>query len=100
MNIADLRAKIRDIRDFPTEGILFKDITTLLKDGPADRAARGPHRRRGVPDRARLPPRPREAQELPAPFPHRLRLRRHHRWESRHGSLSCAVAPRSWPAPS
>src|SRR5437773_6504546 len=35
MNIADLRAKIRDIEDFPTEGILFKDITTLLKDGPA-----------------------------------------------------------------
>src|SRR2546430_16241974 len=35
MNIADLRAKIRDIRDFPTEGILFKDITTLLKDGHA-----------------------------------------------------------------
>src|SRR6185436_6157791 len=26
---------IRDIKDFPTEGILFKDITTLLKDGPA-----------------------------------------------------------------
>src|SRR2546426_1015108 len=37
MNTADLRAKIRDIRDFPTEGILFKDITTLLKDGPAFR---------------------------------------------------------------
>src|SRR2546422_6681858 len=37
MNIADLRAKIRDIRDFATEGILFKDITTLLKDGPAFR---------------------------------------------------------------
>ncbi len=37
MNIADLRAKIRDIKDFPTEGILFKDITTLLKDGPAFR---------------------------------------------------------------
>ncbi len=35
MNTADLRAKIRDIKDFPTEGILFKDITTLLKDGPA-----------------------------------------------------------------
>ena len=35
MEIAELRAKIRDIRDFPTEGILFKDITTLLKDGPA-----------------------------------------------------------------
>ena len=35
MELADLRAKIRDIKDFPTEGILFKDITTLLKDGPA-----------------------------------------------------------------
>ena len=35
MDLADLRAKIRDIKDFPTEGILFKDITTLLKDGPA-----------------------------------------------------------------
>lgn len=39
MNVADLRAKIRDIQDFPTEGILFKDITTLLKDGPAWRYA-------------------------------------------------------------
>jgi adenine phosphoribosyltransferase len=37
MNIDDLRGKIRDIKDFPTEGILFKDITTLLKDGPAFR---------------------------------------------------------------
>lgn len=37
MNLDDLRAKIRDIKDFPTEGILFKDITTLLKDGPAFR---------------------------------------------------------------
>ena len=35
MELADLRAKIRDIKDFPTEGILFRDITTLLKDGPA-----------------------------------------------------------------
>ncbi len=35
MNLADLKAKIRDIKDFPTEGILFKDITTLLKDAPA-----------------------------------------------------------------
>jgi len=35
MNLDDLRAKIRDIKDFPTEGILFKDITTLLQDGPA-----------------------------------------------------------------
>ncbi|MGH7391335.1 MAG: adenine phosphoribosyltransferase [Candidatus Rokuibacteriota bacterium] len=35
MDVAELRAKIRDIKDFPTEGILFKDITTLLKDAPA-----------------------------------------------------------------
>ena len=35
MDVASLRAKIRDIKDFPSEGILFKDITTLLKDGPA-----------------------------------------------------------------
>jgi adenine phosphoribosyltransferase len=30
-----LKGKIRDIPDFPIQGILFKDITTLLKDGPA-----------------------------------------------------------------
>jgi adenine phosphoribosyltransferase len=35
MDVAALRSKIRDIKDFPTEGILFKDITTLLKDAPA-----------------------------------------------------------------
>ena len=35
MDVAGLRAKIRDIKDFPTEGILFKDITTLLKDSAA-----------------------------------------------------------------
>lgn len=32
MNLADF---IRDIPDFPEPGILFRDITTLLKDGPA-----------------------------------------------------------------
>jgi len=37
MDVAELRAKIRDIKDFPTEGVLFKDITTLLKDAPAFR---------------------------------------------------------------
>jgi adenine phosphoribosyltransferase len=37
MDIAGLRAKIRDIKDFPTEGVLFKDITTLLKDAGAFR---------------------------------------------------------------
>lgn len=28
----DLKAKIRDVADFPKKGILFKDITTLLAD--------------------------------------------------------------------
>ncbi|MFA6450461.1 MAG: adenine phosphoribosyltransferase [bacterium] len=31
----DLKAKIRAIPDFPKPGIMFRDITTLLKDGPA-----------------------------------------------------------------
>ncbi len=39
MPVIDLAEKIRDIPDFPKPGILFKDITTLLKDGPAFRAA-------------------------------------------------------------
>ena len=34
IHAAELRAKIRDIKDFPTEGILFADIATLLKDAP------------------------------------------------------------------
>lgn len=29
----DLKSKIREVEDFPKEGISFKDITTLLKDG-------------------------------------------------------------------
>lgn len=32
---SDLKGRIRDIPDFPKEGIIFKDITTLLKDGDA-----------------------------------------------------------------
>lgn len=28
----DFKAKIRDVKDFPIEGILFRDITTVLKD--------------------------------------------------------------------
>ena len=39
MSAEDLRAKIREIPDFPKPGILFYDITTLLKDGPAFREA-------------------------------------------------------------
>ncbi len=31
----DLEALIRNVQDFPKEGIGFKDITTLLKDGAA-----------------------------------------------------------------
>ena len=38
VQLDELRAKIRDIEDFPSEGILFRDITTLLKDGHAWRA--------------------------------------------------------------
>jgi adenine phosphoribosyltransferase len=32
-----LADKIRDVPDFPKPGVLFKDITTLLQDGPAFR---------------------------------------------------------------
>src|SRR5438552_17509090 len=34
-----LASRIRDVPDFPKPGILFKDITTLLKDGDAFTAA-------------------------------------------------------------
>src|SRR5437773_3414210 len=39
MSAEELRAKIREIPDFPKPGILFYDITTLLKDGAAFREA-------------------------------------------------------------
>ncbi|WFD09256.1 adenine phosphoribosyltransferase [Tepidibacter hydrothermalis] len=35
----NLEATIRNIKDFPKEGIDFKDITTLLKDGKAFKCA-------------------------------------------------------------
>ena len=35
--LAFLRSRIRDIQDFPKEGILFKDITPLLADVEAFR---------------------------------------------------------------
>lgn len=35
MEIEELKLKIRDIEDFPTKGIVFRDLTTLLKDGEA-----------------------------------------------------------------
>jgi len=33
--VAELACRIRDIPDFPKKGVLFKDITTLLKDARA-----------------------------------------------------------------
>ena len=35
----DLASRIRDVQDFPQKGIVFKDITTLLKDGQAFKQA-------------------------------------------------------------
>jgi len=35
----DLKNYIRDIKDFPTKGIIFKDITPLLNDATAMKAA-------------------------------------------------------------
>ncbi|MBI4357778.1 MAG: adenine phosphoribosyltransferase [Candidatus Omnitrophica bacterium] len=39
LNVQQLREFIRDIPDFPKKGIIFKDITPLLKNGPALRFA-------------------------------------------------------------
>lgn len=37
--MTDLKALIRNVPDFPKKGIGFKDITTVLKDGPGFRLA-------------------------------------------------------------
>jgi len=37
--MSDLKSYIRDIPNFPKQGIIFKDITTLLKDGKKFREA-------------------------------------------------------------
>jgi adenine phosphoribosyltransferase len=37
--IEQLKARIRDVPDFPKKGIVFKDITTLLKDAAGFRQA-------------------------------------------------------------
>ncbi len=39
MSLDTLKASIRDIPDYPKPGIIFKDITTLLKDRSAFRTA-------------------------------------------------------------
>ena len=31
----DLKSKIRNINDFPEKGVIFRDITTLIKDAEA-----------------------------------------------------------------
>ncbi len=52
MSAEDLRAKIREVPDFPKPGILFYDITTLLKDPTAYRESiqlmLEPHRDDGI----------------------------------------------------
>ena len=37
MTIEELKALVRDVPDFPKKGILFKDITTMLKDKEGSR---------------------------------------------------------------
>ncbi len=35
MTIEDLKLTIRDVPDFPSKGIMFRDLTTLIKNGEA-----------------------------------------------------------------
>lgn len=35
MTIEDLKSTIRDVVDFPSKGIVFKDLTTMIKNGEA-----------------------------------------------------------------
>src|SRR5574337_792889 len=35
MELQELKGKIREIKNFPTEGVLFRDITTLLREPQA-----------------------------------------------------------------
>src|SRR5438046_6870364 len=37
--LSKLRAAVRDVPDFPKTGIIFKDITPILKDGALFRAS-------------------------------------------------------------
>lgn len=39
MTVEDLRALVRTVPDFPKPGILFRDVTTLIGDGPGFAAA-------------------------------------------------------------
>ena len=48
---SEILARVRDVADYPTPGVLFKDITPLLADGPAFAAVvdaiAAPHRAAG-----------------------------------------------------
>lgn len=35
MTVEELKMTIRDVPDFPSKGIIFRDLTTLIKDGEA-----------------------------------------------------------------
>lgn len=35
MKLEDLKGLIRDVPDFPSKGIIFRDLTTMIKDGDA-----------------------------------------------------------------
>lgn len=35
MELEDLKQQIRDVVDFPSKGIIFRDLTTMIKNGPA-----------------------------------------------------------------
>lgn len=35
MKIEELKSLIRDVPDFPSKGIIFRDLTTMIKDGKA-----------------------------------------------------------------
>ncbi len=39
MTVDELKALVRTVPDFPQPGILFRDITTLIGDGPGFAAA-------------------------------------------------------------
>ena len=53
MTTDELKAMVRDVPDFPTEGIVFKDLMPLIGHAEAfrsdDRAPRGVGRGRGIP---------------------------------------------------
>jgi len=64
MELSELKSKIRDIKDFPTEGVLFRDITTLLRGWRRLPRARGRFR----PASLRRTARPREEFALAPRF--------------------------------